>query len=59
LKVGEHVITVHNQKDKDLKLVLVNKEERLKVEDLIWQRLNQPETETCYIFTQDGEFYVP
>jgi len=66
LEEGEHVTavhspqsTVHSQKDEEIKLVLVNREEREHIEEIIWQKINNPETEVAYIFSQDGEFYVP
>lgn len=51
---GDRVI-----REKEVKLVLVNKEEREKAERLIWQKISEPETEVAYIFSRDGEFYVP
>ena len=67
LEEGEHVTavhspqsTVHSQKDEEIKLVLVNKEERERVEKEIWERINQPEAEVCYIFGKEGaQFYIP
>ena len=43
----------------NLKIILLSREERENVEKLIWQRMNEPESEVSYIFSQDGEFYVP
>ena len=40
------------------RLFLVNKEERQDLEKEIWERINQPESEASYIFSQDGEFWV-
>jgi len=37
----------------------VNREEREHIEEIIRQKINNPETEVAYIFSQDGEFYVP
>jgi hypothetical protein len=37
----------------------VNKKEREHIEEIVWQKINNPETEVAYIFSQDGEFYVP
>ncbi len=43
----------------DLKIVLVSKEERENAEKLIWEKINKSESEIAYIFSKDGEFYVP
>ncbi len=65
LKEGKHeveVIRVSGYQDisrKEIKLVLVNKEEKQKVEKLIWEKINQPGSDLYYIFTKDVEFYVP
>mgnify|MGYP000058810256 CR=1 FL=1 len=63
---GEHKIEAHSSlfiahgKDEKIKLILVSKKEREKVEKEIWERINQPETELCYIFSKkNGEFWVP
>jgi len=65
---GEHRIQVArlrshqaaSQKNRKLKIVLVDKEEREKVEREIWQRINRPKAELCYIFEKKtGEFWVP
>jgi len=64
---GKHSIGVHSSsfivdsknKAQDLKLILVSKEKRQETEDLIWQRMHHPETEVAYIFSEDGEFYIP
>ena len=59
---GEHKIEIISKdlglKDKKIRLILVNKEEREKAEQEIWQRINQPETEVAYILSKDGEFWV-
>jgi len=64
---GEHRIQVTrlhshqaaSQKNESLKIVLVDKEEREKVEKEIWKRINQPGTELCYIFEKEkGKFWV-
>ena len=66
LEEGKHTIQVTSFKlqmtsqTKKAKIILVNKEEREMIEKEIWQKLNQPETEVCYIFEKEkGEFYVP
>ena len=65
LEEGEHKIEVHSSwfiahsKDEEIKLILVNREEREKAEKEIWEKINSPETGVAYIFSQDGEFYVP
>ena len=63
-KRGEHEIEIISKdlglKDKKIRLILVNKEEREKAEQEIWRKINQPDTELCYIFSKkDGEFYIP
>ena len=50
---------VTSQENKDLKIVLVNKEERKRAEEFIWEKINNPKIEVAYIFSQDGEFWVP
>jgi len=66
LEEGKHKIEVCSSlfvahgKDKKIKLILVSKKEREKVEKEIWERINQPETEVAYIFSKDnGKFWVP
>ena len=66
LEAGKHRIMaiskwqMANSKKQDLKLILVDKKEREKVEKEIWQRINQPGAELCYIFSKGkGEFYIP
>jgi len=67
MEEGKYSIGVHSSsfivdsknKAQDLKLILVSKEKRQETEDLIWQRMHQPETEVAYIFSEDGEFYIP
>lgn len=68
LDEGRHTIQVTNPKlkvtseedFKNLKLVLVHRDEKEKVEDIVWQKINQPGTEVCYIFEgEKGEFYIP
>ena len=61
---GEHKIEAHSSSllahSKNIKIVLVNKEEREKLEKEIWQRINQSNTELCYIFEkEEGEFCIP
>ena len=62
---GEHKIEAHgswliaDSKEKNFKIVLVNKEEREKAEKEIREKINNPKTELCYIFSKrDGEFWV-
>jgi len=51
---------VTSQENENLKIVLVNKRERERVEKEIWKRINQPEAEVGYIFEKEGaQFYVP
>lgn len=66
LKEGKHVVSAIRISDysqiseKDLKLVLVNKKEREDIEQIIWQKVNQPQTKLSYIFEEEkGKFYVP
>ncbi|MCD6094283.1 MAG: hypothetical protein J7J51_05825 [Candidatus Omnitrophica bacterium] len=65
MEEGEHKVEAHSSwfiahsKDEKSRLVLVNGEEREHIEEIIWQKINNPETEVAYIFSQDGEFYVP
>jgi len=67
LEEGKHVIGVHSSsfivdsknKVQDLKLILVSKEEREKLEEEICKKIEKPETEVAYILSKDGEFYVP
>ncbi len=68
LEEGKHTFQVTksqghkviSQENENLKIVLVNKRERKRVEKEIWRKINQPETELCYIFEKEkGEFYVP
>jgi hypothetical protein len=63
---GEHEIqysVVSSQylgENKKINIVLVSKEEREKLEKEIWEKINNPQTEVCYIFEKEkGEFYVP
>lgn len=63
---GKHVLEVirisgyPGIREKEIKLVLVKKEEREKLEKEIWERMNQSRTEVCYIFEKEkSEFYVP
>ena len=65
LKKGKHIINVKCQdvnienKEQDLKIVLVNKKERERLEKEIWRKINDPKTELCYIFEKEkGEFFV-
>ena len=59
LEEGEHNIKLKMEEQK-IKLVLVNKQERQNLEKEIWQRINQSESELCYIFEdKEREFYVP
>jgi len=64
---GKHSIGVHSSsfivdsknKAQDLKLILVSKEEREKLEEEICKKIEKPETAVAYILSKDGEFYVP
>jgi len=55
---GKHLINIEYT-NKDLKIILVSKEERERVGKLIRQRINVPGVEAAYIFSREGEFYVP
>jgi hypothetical protein len=61
LEEGSHIINIKNQNEnQNLKIVLVNKEEREDLEKETWKKINHPETELCYIFEEEKrEFYVP
>jgi hypothetical protein len=41
-----------------IRLILVNKEEREKLEEEICEKIEKPETEVAYILSKDGEFWV-
>jgi hypothetical protein len=62
---GEHDINIKNQISKikdtnqNLKIILVNKEERQNLEKEIWEKINSSEPEAAYILSYDEEFYVP
>ncbi|MFN3967055.1 MAG: hypothetical protein ACK4JE_05105, partial [Endomicrobiia bacterium] len=59
-KEGKHQINIKNKNAKqNLKIILVNKEEREKLEKKIWEKINEPQTEVCYIFEKENaQFYV-
>lgn len=57
-KAGRHLIEIKNI-GQNSKIFLVNKQKRLRAEEIIWQKMNKQEVDTAYIFSQDGEFYVP
>jgi len=65
LKKGKHNIKskIKNENLKmekqNIKLVLVNKEERERIEKLVWKKINKPASKLCYIFSKDREFYLP
>jgi hypothetical protein len=61
LEEGKHIINIKNQNEnQNLKIVLVNKEERENLEKETWKKINHSETELCYIFEEEKrEFYVP
>jgi hypothetical protein len=62
LKAGEHVIKgINGQKPvtgEGEGIILVDKEERLRIEELIRHRISQQGIGACYVFEQGGEFYV-
>jgi len=55
---GKHLINVEYT-NQNLKIILVSSEEREKMEKFIRQKMNEPGVEATYIFSRDGEFYVP
>jgi len=55
---GKHLINVEYT-NQNLKIILVSREEREKMEKFIRQKMNEPGAEATYIFSRDGEFYVP
>jgi len=49
-----------DSENEEIKIVLVNKEEREDIQEEIWKRINQPEAEVGYIFEKEkGGFYIP
>ncbi|MDP2943872.1 MAG: hypothetical protein Q8N49_01155 [Candidatus Omnitrophota bacterium] len=61
LKTGRHIIKskIQNPKsqNQEIKLILVNKQERQRAEKIIWQKMNEQGIDIAYIFSQDGKFY--
>jgi len=56
---GDSSLLIADRKNENLKMVLVSKEKLKKAEREIWQRINQPKAELCYIFEKrTGEFWV-
>jgi hypothetical protein len=47
------------QAEQNLKIILVNKEERENAEEFVWRKINQLGSKLCYIFSGDGKFYIP
>ncbi|MCM8783430.1 MAG: hypothetical protein NC818_01425 [Candidatus Omnitrophica bacterium] len=60
-KKGKRQINIKYQnKKQNLKIILVNKEERERLEKEIGKMLNESPTEICYIFEKEKvEFYIP
>ncbi len=65
-KQGKHIVTAVRIADYseiskgDLKLVLVNKKEREGIEEIVWQKINKPQSKLGYIFeVKKTEFYIP
>lgn len=61
LKIGKYFIKYDIQDDaKEIpKLILVERKERKRLEQLIWDRINTPKSELCYILNKDWSFYLP
>ncbi len=50
---------IANGKKEGLRVILVSRKEREKAEKEIWEKINQPETELCYVFEKERrEFWV-
>ncbi|MEA3369346.1 MAG: hypothetical protein U9Q24_03210 [Candidatus Ratteibacteria bacterium] len=43
---------------KDIKLLLVEKKERQKSEEPIWEKINQPNVDLSYVLSKDKKFYL-